>query len=858
MGPQGPIGLTGPTGAAGPTGATGATGATGPAGATGPQGPIGATGPQGTTGVNGTNGTDGLECWDTNGNGIQDPAEDINIDGFWDALDCQGAMGPTGATGPAGPTGATGATGPQGPIGATGPTGPTGPAGTYTAGAGIDLTGGIITNTMPDQTVALTGAGATSVAGAYPNFTISSTDNVNDADADSTNEYNTAFWVNGPNLELTDGGATRTVPLSSLAPVTLWSTTAGALHPAVLTDDLGIGLTNPAYNFHVHESAASTISYGSFTNVATGQTIGDGFIMGVDITGNAMLINREATNMNFMTSNITRMTLDAAGNIGMGTTIPTAGFHLNNTLRLDNLGGPAPAVGNVLTTIDAQGNAQWRPIPAGPAALWTQGVGTLYPTTLTDNVGIGTSAPATQLDVLTTTTERAGQFNSNFSSASNKYGVYALAQGAGAGINYGVTGEATGATTNIGVRGSAFGGTSNWAGYFENADVYIQNNLGINTLAPIAPLHVEGNTQINGTTQMNGTSGLAATLKVFGGLGSGVVYIFDSGGAKALSVFSGGQVGIGAGPTGTTGILHIQDNDANTTGASGAHVNIQNLANTTNTTAGVRFRTGGSTATNGDFHFKGGIFFEDGAGTNGEGDMIFAVNNAASSANVTTADAVMTITNTGRVGIGIAPSYPLHVTSSTNQHCGYYQNTRSTGSNYGLRGGASSTSGSWNVGVWGAGTGTTTTSYGLFGTASGGSSNNWAVYSSGSSWATGTWGASDEKLKKDIKIFDNAIDKLMQLSVKSYYFDNEKYGFMNFPIQKQYGIMAQDLEQVFPDMVMNSTHNVPNKNGELTDETLELKAVNYDQLIPVLVKAVQEQQQEIEGLKKEIKELKNK
>ena len=68
----------------------------------------------------------GLNCWDVNGNGIQDPSEDINFDGVWDALDCQGAQG---IAGPAGPQGATGATGLQGPAGATGATGPQGPQG---------------------------------------------------------------------------------------------------------------------------------------------------------------------------------------------------------------------------------------------------------------------------------------------------------------------------------------------------------------------------------------------------------------------------------------------------------------------------------------------------------------------------------------------------------------------------------------------------------------------------------------------------------------------------------------------------------------------------------------------------------
>jgi hypothetical protein len=87
--------------ASGTPGPEGPQGAAGPQGATGPQGPTGSTGPQGATG----------------------PA---------------GPQGATGSTGPAGPQGATGSTGPAGPQGATGP------AGTYTAGAGITISGGTI------------------------------------------------------------------------------------------------------------------------------------------------------------------------------------------------------------------------------------------------------------------------------------------------------------------------------------------------------------------------------------------------------------------------------------------------------------------------------------------------------------------------------------------------------------------------------------------------------------------------------------------------------------------------------------------------------------------------------------------
>lgn len=47
---------------------------------------------------------------------------------------------------------------------------------TYTAGAGLTLNGTEFENTAPDQVVSLTGSGATTVTGTYPNFTISSTD----------------------------------------------------------------------------------------------------------------------------------------------------------------------------------------------------------------------------------------------------------------------------------------------------------------------------------------------------------------------------------------------------------------------------------------------------------------------------------------------------------------------------------------------------------------------------------------------------------------------------------------------------------------------------------------------------------
>lgn len=71
-------------------------------GETGPQGPQGLAGLDGFDGVDGENGADGaygVSCWDLNGNGTGDAEEDLNDDGNFDALDCQGADGTDGADG---------------------------------------------------------------------------------------------------------------------------------------------------------------------------------------------------------------------------------------------------------------------------------------------------------------------------------------------------------------------------------------------------------------------------------------------------------------------------------------------------------------------------------------------------------------------------------------------------------------------------------------------------------------------------------------------------------------------------------------------------------------------------------------
>lgn len=77
-----------------------------------------------------------------------------------------------------------------------------------TAGTGIDLTGNVVTNTAPDQTVTLTAGTGISVSGTYPSFTIDNTapssgGTVTSVAATVPNPTNPAYSVNVPNPNTT-------------------------------------------------------------------------------------------------------------------------------------------------------------------------------------------------------------------------------------------------------------------------------------------------------------------------------------------------------------------------------------------------------------------------------------------------------------------------------------------------------------------------------------------------------------------------------------------------------------------------------------------------------------------------------
>jgi hypothetical protein len=106
---------------------------------------------------------------------------------------------------------------------------------------------------------------------------------------------------------------------------------------------------------------------------------------------------------------------------------------------------------------------------------------------------------------------------------------------------------------------------------------------------------------------------------------------------------------------------------------------------------------------------------------------------------------------------------------------------------------------------------------------------------------TGVYSAvSDENAKTGLMPMEEVLPKITQLEVKRYHFKNDP------TMRNHYGLVAQELEKVFPENVYSNGDGA--SNGFYT--------VDYSSLSVIALKAIQEQQAQIEALKSEIEALK--
>lgn len=116
---------------------------------------------------------------------------------------------------------------------------------------------------------------------------------------------------------------------------------------------------------------------------------------------------------------------------------------------------------------------------------------------------------------------------------------------------------------------------------------------------------------------------------------------------------------------------------------------------------------------------------------------------------------------------------------------------------------------------------------------------------------------SDQRIKKDITDIKYGLSDVMKLSAKQYNFDTGGKYNLNLSPNAQIGLIAQEVQKVIPEVV---TDNINIK--EIDGKESKLKGVNYSALIPVLIHAIQEQQQliidkdsELEAIKAQLNDL---
>ena len=119
------------------------------------------------------------------------------------------------------------------------------------------------------------------------------------------------------------------------------------------------------------------------------------------------------------------------------------------------------------------------------------------------------------------------------------------------------------------------------------------------------------------------------------------------------------------------------------------------------------------------------------------------------------------------------------------------------------------------------------------------------VYSQDIDWGwSGDWStdqSSDQRWKKDIKTLDNSLSKIAALRGVSYQWRQDEFPDKNFSKGAQIGVIAQEIEQIFPELV--------------SEDDQGYKSVSYASLVAPLIEAVKALKQQNESQQAAIDDL---
>jgi len=239
------------------------------------------------------------------------------------------------------------------------------------------------------------------------------------------------------------------------------------------------------------------------------------------------------------------------------------------------------------------------------------------------------------------------------------------------------------------------------------------------------------------------------------------------------------------------------------------------------------------------------------------------------------ASAQISINSNGNVAI---KTETVEIQRGLNIECSTATNCGNTGNRWGIYSIASNAYSSWGIysraqsayagmGVWGVATGSSI-NYGVHGSAESGSNNFGGYFTHGIYVSGGITQASDERLKTNIRGLtdENMLARIIQLRPVRYdYLNGEQLRQHGMPVShteegEQLGLLAQEVEQVFPELVREVVHLLDEDidlNAEMNGppETVTTKGINYNGMIVALIAAVQEQQKQIEELQRQLNQV---
>jgi hypothetical protein len=242
-------------------------------------------------------------------------------------------------------------------------------------------------------------------------------------------------------------------------------------------------------------------------------------------------------------------------------------------------------------------------------------------------------------------------------------------------------------------------------------------------------------------------------------------------------------------------------------------------------------------ATNNDVNSQnyGGYFRSSGGNGRGVFGFTNGINSYAVYGNTSGSNAIGVLGNTsGLTGIGVKGT--AENTGNSMNYGGYFE-----------------ASGQLGRGVYGYASSSTGQNFGGFFKANGeegaavyadGTSTTWAGFFLGdvniteSLTVNGVNVTSDSRFKKNISQIENTLSFLEKINVYTYNWNSEKYPERNFKNDKlQYGVLAQELEEVYPDLVKTD------KDG--------YKSVDYIKLSVLTLQAVKELEKQNHDLKRQ-------